>query len=82
MADPGLLRKLDDPTGRLPKLMRSTMTDDEVLDELFLAAQSRLSTADERQAFVAYRLRVADRRAAFTDALWALINTREFLFNN
>src|SRR5262249_41167156 len=75
-ADPRLLRNLDDATGRLATLLNGKMTDDEVLEELFLGSLSRLPTAGERQAFRDYRYRVPDRRAAFTDTLWALVNTR------
>jgi hypothetical protein len=58
------------------------MTDDEVLEDLFLASLSRLPTAGERQAFHEHRSKASDRRAAFTDTLWALINTREFFLNH
>jgi hypothetical protein len=82
MTDPGLLRKLEDPTGRLRRLLDAKQTDAEVLEELFLGALSRWPTAGERQAFREYRRRVPDRRAAFADTLWALINTREFILNH
>jgi hypothetical protein len=82
MTDPGLLQKFDDRAGRLQTLLAGPMTDEEVLEELFLGALSRRPTADERQAFRDYRHKASDRRAAFTDALWALINTREFLLNH
>jgi hypothetical protein len=82
MTDPGLLQKMHDPAGRLRRLLRSQLTDQEVFDELFLGSLSRLPTAAERRAFREYRRRVTDRRAAFADTLWALINTREFILNH
>jgi Protein of unknown function (DUF1549)/Protein of unknown function (DUF1553) len=82
MTDPSLRMKLDDPTGRLAKLLKGELSDDEVIEELFLASVSRPPTAGERDAFREYRRKVPDRRAAFTDALWALINTREFILNH
>jgi hypothetical protein len=82
MTDPGLLKKFDAPTGRLQTLLNAGMTDEEVLEELFLGALSRRPTADERKAFRDYRRKVPDRRTALADTLWALINTREFILNH
>jgi hypothetical protein len=82
MTDPGLRKKFNDPTGLLPKLLNSEMTEEQALEELFLASLSRLPTVSERQAFGDHRKRVPDRQTAFSDTLWALINTREFILNH
>jgi hypothetical protein len=79
MTDQQLLNKLKEPTGRLAGLLKTKMTNDEILDELFLATLSRLPTDNDRKVFEAGLKRVGgNRTAAFTDATWALINTREF----
>jgi hypothetical protein len=82
MTDPWLLQKIEQPGGRLQKLLQSAMTDEEVLDELFLATLSRPPNDGERQSFRDYRRKAPDRREAITDTLWALINTREFILNH
>jgi hypothetical protein len=82
MTDTNVLAKLQAPTGRLQTLLKSDKSDAQILDELFLATLTRLPTATERQRFADYRQTVTDRRAAFTDTLWALINTREFILNH
>ncbi|MCI0683694.1 MAG: DUF1549 and DUF1553 domain-containing protein [Gemmataceae bacterium] len=82
MTDQGLLDKFKVVDGRLEKLIKSTKSDDEALDELFLATLSRLPSARDRQAFADYRKMVTDRRTAFNDTVWALINTREFILNH
>ena len=74
--------KFNDPNGRVQKLVKSTMTDDQVLDELFLATLSRLPNARDRQAFAEHRKLVTNRREAIVDTMWALINTREFILNH
>ncbi len=86
MADPNLQIKLKAPTNRLGKLVVPAKTDAEVLDELFLATLSRLPTKADRDRFAEF---VAEtdapgrtRRDRFNDALWALINTTEFIFNH
>ncbi len=82
MTDQNLLAKFNQPGSRLQKLLAGKMSDDLVLEELFLATLSRMPTAEDRQSFADYRREVPDRRAAFTDTLWALINTREFILNH
>jgi hypothetical protein len=82
MTDQGLLAKFNNPTGRLQMLLNSKQSDDQVLEELFLATLSRSPTAEDRTAFAEYRRTAPDRRTAFADTLWALINTREFILNH
>jgi len=82
MTDPGILAKINSPSGRLNKLLSAKLTDEELLDELFLATLSRFPTALEKKGFAGYREKHADRKAAYTDALWSLINTREFILNH
>jgi hypothetical protein len=85
MTDDGIFGpqgKVNRPTGRFQTLLKSSKTDDEVLDELFLATLSRLPNAKERQIYTDNRQRVGSRREAMFDALWALLNTREFILNH
>jgi hypothetical protein len=79
MGDQNLLGKLD--KGRLPKLLGDDMSDDQVLEELFLATLTRFPTPKDKELFEKYRAG-KDRRTAFADALWALVNTREFILNH
>lgn len=51
-----------------------------VVDELFLAALSRFPTAAERER-LAGAFADGDRRAAAEDVLWAVVNSKEFLYN-
>jgi Protein of unknown function (DUF1549)/Protein of unknown function (DUF1553) len=82
MTDATLLAKFNDPQGRLQILVRTKGSDDEALDELFLATVTRLPNERERKAFAAHRQAVPNRQAALADTLWALINTREFILNH
>jgi hypothetical protein len=80
MTDATLQGKL--AKSRAATLAKSMKTDDEVLDELFLATLSRPPSPAEKQSFADYRARKKDRQTAFVDTLWALINTREFILNH
>lgn len=84
MTDEGVLNKFRDPKldGRLQRLLKTSKADNEILDELFLATLTRLPSDSDRKSFAAYRQTETDRRAAFTDTVWALINTREFILNH
>jgi hypothetical protein len=56
----------------------------QVIDELYLAALSRLPTAAEREALVTELAAAAsdDRRQAIEDLYWSVLTSREFLFNH
>jgi hypothetical protein len=69
-------------TGRLALLLKSNKADAELLDELYLWALARPPRADERAAVLAYVAEQGNRQVAFEDVLWALLNTKEFLFNH
>ena len=60
MTDPTLLAKFNEPAGRLQTLIKSKKTDEECLDELFLATLSRLPNARDRKSFAEHR---ADKSA-------------------
>jgi hypothetical protein len=82
MTDPGILGKLTNNSGRLQQLLKTKIADEELLEELYLATLTRKPNDKEKAAFAQYRQKHTDRTAAFTDALWALINTREFILNH
>lgn len=82
MTDPSVMQKLNDRNGRLAQLLKDNKSDDEILDELFLATLSRLPKDAEREAFNNHRGDNRNRQAVFQDTLWALINTREFILNH
>jgi hypothetical protein len=82
LADPSIQEKVQSPRGRVARLMATVRDQDQAIEELFLASLSRLPTAKERKEFAAYRAQAKDARSAFTDTLWALINTNEFVFNH
>jgi len=74
--------KIRNPANRLGKLLAAKMTDEQVLTELYFAALSRAPSAEERRLSLAHVERGADKRKAWEDVLWALVNTREFLFRH
>ncbi|MDA1015984.1 MAG: DUF1549 and DUF1553 domain-containing protein [Planctomycetota bacterium] len=78
--DAEVISKLSDPKGRLTKLLQSTADDGKVIEELYLAALSRIPTDDERQIQMEHVAQAQSRESGMRDVLWSLLNVREFLF--
>jgi hypothetical protein len=78
---PGIERKVSSPTGRVRRLVDAGKSSAELIDELYLATLSRLPTDDERRELVSVLSTRPDRQRAAEDVLWALMNSREFVFN-
>ena len=74
--------KLSKEGGRLGRLLQTGASDREIIEELFLAALSRLPTEGEQaelQEMIAHR---PARRATLEDLVWALVSSREFAYNH
>jgi len=75
-------RKLTEKQGRISKLIDSSAADRQAFIELYIAALSRQPSAEELGHCATIVSTAADRRSGLEDVLWALINSREFLFNH
>ncbi len=78
--------KLSNATGRAGQMSTDKATAvQEKVKQVYLAAFSRLPQPNELAAAEAHLNRAQTdeaRKAAFEDILWALLNTKEFLFNH
>lgn len=54
----------------------------EKIREIYLRVYSREPLADEAAVAIAHLTKAKDEKLAFEDILWALVNTKEFLFNH
>jgi hypothetical protein len=79
---PVVHNKLRDAGGRIAKLLESKKSDDEVVNELYLAALSRLPAPAELESAKKHISATTDRKAAVEDIGWALLNAKEFLFQH
>jgi hypothetical protein len=64
------------------KLLEQKLTPEQIVEEAYLRTLTRKPTADEAAKFKQIVESSADKREALEDALWALLNTKEFLFNH
>ena len=72
--------KLARPSGRADQLARDPRPDAEKVEELFMWALARRPTSQQLELALANIERHAkDRRQAYENIIWALINTKEFI---
>jgi hypothetical protein len=89
--DPGLIQAFQlitgeltnsliaDPDNRIGKMLSAGKTDAEMLEEVYLAALCRRPTGTEARKLLTRLGEAKDRRAAWEDVLWAVVNSKEFL---
>ena len=77
--DLSLLRNAGNRIGRL---LGKKATDMEVLTELYMATLSRPPTEVDAKVALEHVNKAADKRKAWEDVHWALLNAKEFLFRH
>src|SRR5262249_34632413 len=68
--------------GRIARLIREKKSAGEAIEELYLAALSRRPTETERKRTLRHVEEATNKQQALEDVLWALLNSKEFLFNH
>jgi hypothetical protein len=79
---PTVNEKVRNPNNRLGKLLTAKATDDAILSELYYSALGRAPFAEEKKIALEHVNKREDKRKAWEDVVWALVNTREFLFRH
>jgi hypothetical protein len=79
---PTVNEKLRNPGNRLGRLLGQKMSEPDMLNELYLATLSRPPAEGEVKAALEHVAKAADKRKAWEDVQWALINSKEFLFRH
>jgi hypothetical protein len=88
-----LNKKLSREAGSIALLTRIGLSDAKILDQIFLSAVSRYPTAAEKSSLLPVLAQARQvkgspdvqrdaRRAALEDLTWALLTSKEFLFNH
>jgi hypothetical protein len=70
-----------DPTGRIAKALIAGATDRSLIEDMYLATLSRTPTATELDKAITYLRGGESRAARAQDLLWALVNSKAFLYN-
>ena len=79
---PEIERKISNPKGRIAKLVERKATPTDAVTELYLAAFARMPTAAEQQFALKYLQAEPNLRRGLEDLCWALMNSREFMYNH
>jgi hypothetical protein len=77
-----LNKKIANPKGRIENLFKEKKDMPAVVEELYLVTLSRTPRPEEVQRALTWLGRAPTPREGAQDLLWALINSREFLFNH
>ena len=68
--------------GLIPKLIATKKTTEERITELYIRCLSRKPTKEETATLAGILNQTKDQNQAIGDMFWALLNSREFLFNH
>jgi len=83
MNSPEIQARIRSRKGVAARLAASSLPPDAIVDELYLSCLARFPAPMERAAMVRiFGDGQEARRSAAEDALWAIINTREFVYNH
>ena len=74
--------KIRFPGGTVDTLISSGLSDREIIEELFLRTVNRYPVPEESDPALQAVLESKTRDYGLQDLLWALINSKEFLFNH
>ena len=78
-----IANKLRSRQGTARRLANSKATSRDIIDELYLSTLSRFPNDAERTLMLRVFIEAGDdRQAAVEDVLWALLNTRSFVYNH
>jgi hypothetical protein len=75
-----LSNKIADKSGRIAKLLAAKTPHDEIVTQLYVASLSRLPSDDERAAAARFLCESESAAECYQDLLWALVNSKQFLF--
>ena len=83
MTGPVYNAKISSEGGRLSGLIQKDATDEQILDEFYLAALTRSATSEEKSELMKFLAqRTSRRQETLAGLVWAIINSREFAYNH
>lgn len=74
--------KVASGSGRVAKLLAAKKSDEEIVEELYLVTLSRQPRPEEATRAQLSILQAPNRKEGCEDLLWALLNSREFMFKH
>ena len=82
MNNAGINGRISSKEGRIAKLVASKLPDDKVIEDIYLNVVSRAPDAAEKKRGLKMLAISKNHQQTFEDMMWALLNSKEFLFNH
>ena len=82
LTGPAFTEKIGMEGGRVDQLLTNHVSDEELIEELYLTALSRFPTSSEQEELTGMIRSQPSRRTAVEALIWALITSREFAYNH
>jgi hypothetical protein len=79
---PTVNEKLRNANNRIGRLLAAKTSELEILNDLYLSTLSRAPTPNDIKVSLEHVAKSADKRKAWEDIHWALLNAKEFLFRH
>ncbi|GAB4139452.1 MAG: DUF1553 domain-containing protein [Planctomycetaceae bacterium] len=75
-----LYRKITSPNGRVAKLLKAKTSHEKIIEELYLATLCRKPSDKEQEVCRQFLKESPSPKECYEDILWALLNSKQFLF--
>ena len=79
---PTINEKVRNPNNRIGRMLAAKTSEVEMLNELYLSTLSRLPNQENVKVALDHVAHATDKRKAWEDIQWALLNAKEFLFRH
>ncbi len=79
---PTVHNKLRDDKGRIARMIEAGNSNEEIITDLYLSAVARTPNTEEMQAATNHVAASENRRFGLEDVGWAVLNSKEFLFQH
>ena len=79
---PVVHNKMRDKNSRIAKMMKAGKKNEEIITALYLAALARKPAAEEMVASTKHIAKSPERKQGLEDVGWAILNSKEFLFQH
>lgn len=79
---PRIWQKVQEPEGRVAKLITEVTEPTKQIDQLFMSTLSRLPTESERTTCLRFVAEAESPQKGLQNVLWGLINTKEFILQH
>lgn len=74
--------RITSANGTIAKILKKFDKPEEAIEEIYLSTLSRLPSSKEKEASLLYVLDSKTKKEGYEDLMWAILNSREFVFNH